>query len=43
VPEDPQSPFLVPDGIVVYHKTSPSLNALSLSNKALSVNLVFQS
>jgi hypothetical protein len=42
VPEDSQSPFLIPDRIVVYHKASPSLNALSLSKRAQSVNLVYQ-
>ena len=42
VPEDAEPPFLIPEGIVVCHKASPSLNALSLSKRALGVNLVCQ-
>ena len=42
VPENPQSPSLIPNWIVVYHKASPSLNALSLSDRAQGVNLVCQ-
>jgi hypothetical protein len=42
VPENSQTPFLVPQGVVLYHKAPPSLNALSLSNRALGVNHVCQ-
>jgi hypothetical protein len=42
VPNNPPSPFLVSDWIVVYRETSPSVYAISLSEWALGVNRVCQ-
>jgi len=42
VTDDAQPPSLVPQRIVVNHKASPSLNAISLSKRALGVNNVCQ-